>query len=242
MTRTLSPTSINTYLWCPRKYFLKYIKGLKEKPSIHLIRGKAVHNTLSGFHRAEILDSKDFEKTKRDLLTLFNHSWITQEREIKSLNLNQETLDEYYHESAEMLVGWLKRYLKNIQNGEPRPKVEVKLFSQAHRVMGIIDAIYSRNGKVFLTDYKTSKKDSLTQDVKVQMAVYALLYRDNFGTLPDTITIDFLKIRKPVHFPVTDEFVHYAARLCQEIHEKTSSVSEKDYPCKCRGWCAKDFI
>ena len=44
--RTLSPTSINTYLRCPRKFYLKYIEGRKEMPSIHLFRGKAVHKTF----------------------------------------------------------------------------------------------------------------------------------------------------------------------------------------------------
>jgi CRISPR/Cas system-associated exonuclease Cas4 (RecB family) len=49
-----SPTSINTYLRCPRKYYLRYIKGLKSKPSIHLIRGKAVHETIAQFIQNEI--------------------------------------------------------------------------------------------------------------------------------------------------------------------------------------------
>jgi RecB family exonuclease len=242
MTKFLSPTSINTYLRCPRKYFLKYIKGLKEKPSIHLIRGKAVHDAIAKFHKTEIQDPKDFERTKLDLLALFNHSWIAQETEIEGLGLPERTLNEYYHESAEMLFGWLKRNLEALRNGEPKPKSEVKLFSQTHGVMGIIDAIHSRNGKVSLTDYKTGKMDTLSQDIKVQMAIYALLYQENFGRLPDVIILDFLKFQRSKPFPVSDHFTHYAARLCKEIHEKTSSVNEKDYPCKCGGWCAKDFL
>jgi CRISPR/Cas system-associated exonuclease Cas4 (RecB family) len=241
MTKFLSPTSINTYLRCPRKYFLKYIKGLKEKPSIHLIRGKAVHDALAKFHKTEIQDPRDLERTKIELLTLFNHSWIAQEEEIESLGLPEKTLDEYYHESAEMLLGWLKRNLEALQNGGPKPKSEVKLFSQNHRVMGIIDVIHSQNGKVSLTDYKTGKIDILSQDIKVQMSIYALLYRENFGTLPDQIILDFLKFQQAKPFPVTDDFVQYAERICKKIHGKTSSVDEKDYPCKCHGWCAKDF-
>jgi len=240
MTKYLSPTSINTYLRCPRKYFLKYIKGLKEKPSIHLIRGKAVHDALAGFHKSELL--KDFELAKNDLLALFRHSWIAQESKIKDLSLPERTLNEYCRESEEMLLGWLERNFEALQNGEPKPESEVKLFSQAHMVMGIIDAIRSRNGKVSLTDYKTGKMDTLMQDVKVQMAVYALLYQENFGVLPDLIILDFLKFQKEKPFPVTPDFVHYAVKLCREIHGKTSSVNEKDYPCKCGGWCAKDFV
>jgi len=240
--KNLSPTSINTYLRCPRKYYLKYIKGLQEKTSIHLIRGKAVHDAIANFHQADTNRPSTFEEMKIELLSLFNHAWVEQDKEIQKLKLSERALNEYYYESAEMLIGWLKRHLKAVQNGQTRPRTEVKLFSQIHRVMGIIDAVHEQDGKVSLTDYKTSKKDELTQDIRVQMAIYALLYQENFGVLPDTVVIDFLKHEKTVPFKVTDEFRHYAVKVCKEVHEKTASLNEKDYPCACGGWCAKDFL
>ncbi len=241
MTKILSPTSINTYLRCPRKYFLKYIKGLKERPSIHLIRGKAVHEAIAGFHKSADLDTEDFEKSRLDLLSFFSYSWTAQQNAISVIGLPERTLNEFYWESAEMLIGWLKRNFKNLQNRKI-PQTEVKLFSETHGVMGIVDAIHSRAGKVSLTDYKTGKMDTFTQDVKTQMAIYALLYQENFGVLPDEVILDFLKFQKARSFPVTADFVRCAVTLCREIHEKTSSVDEKDYPCRCGGWCAKDFL
>ena len=240
--KILSPTSINTYLRCPRKYYLKYIKGSKEKPSIHLIRGKAVHDAIANFHQAGANRVNTFEEMKVELLSLFNHAWVEQDKEIQKLKLPERALNEYYYESAEMLIGWLKRHLKAVQKGQKKPDTEVKLFSQIHRVMGIIDAVHKQDGKVSLTDYKTSKKDELTQDIKVQMAIYALLYQENFGVLPESVTIDFLKFGNAVPFKVTDEFTHYAIKICKEVHEKTTSTKEGDYPCKCGGWCERDFL
>jgi len=182
------------------------------------------------------------EEMKTELLSLFNKAWIEQEEETRRLKLPEGTLNEYYSESAEMLIGWLKRHLKAAQNGQTKPKTEVKLFSQTHRVMGIIDAVFRQNGTVSLTDYKTGKKEELTQDIKIQMAIYALLYQENFGVLPDSISIDFLKFGHAVPFRVTDEFANYAARICKEVHQKTSSLKEEDYPCRCGGWCEKDFL
>ena len=238
----LSPTSINAYLRCPRKYYLKYIKGLKERPSIHLIRGKAVHDSLAQFHQTCREKFDTFEEMKIGLLSLFNQAWIEQEEEIRNLGLPEGVLNEYYYESAEMLIGWLKRHIKAVQNGQTKPETEVKLFSHTHRVMGIIDAIHKQNGKASLTDYMTSKKADLTQDIKIQMAIYALLYQENFGALPESITIDFLKFGNAVPFKVTDEFTHYAIKICKEVHEKTTSTKEEDYPCKCGGWCERDFL
>ena len=241
-TKFLSPTSINTYLRCPRKYYLKYIKGLKEKPSIHLIRGKAVHDSLARFHQTSREKFDTFKEMKSELLSLFAHAWVEQEGELRKLDLPEVALNEYYHESLEMLTSWLKRNIKAVGNGKAKPETEVRLFSQRYRVMGIIDTIHNQSGKATLTDYKTGKKEGLTQDIKVQMAVYALLYRDNYGILPDSIVIDFLKHDKAIPFKVTDEFSDHAIKICKEVHAKTSSGNEEDYPCKCGGWCEKDFI
>lgn len=240
--RFLSPTSINTYLRCPRKYYLKYIKGLKEKPSIHLIRGKAVHDSLARFHQTcrEKLDT--FEEMKTGLLSFLEDSWVGQEEELRKLDLPEEALDEYYRESKEMLIAWLKRNIKAVANGKTKPETEVRLSSQRYRVMGIIDIIHNKNGKAILTDYKTSKKEELTRDIKVQMAIYALLYRENYGTLPDSIVIDFLKHERAIPFKVTENFPDHAIKICKEVHAKTSSTNEEDYPCKCGGWCEKDFL
>ena len=239
--KILSPTSINTYLRCPRKYYLKYIKGQKEKPSIHLIRGKAVHDTLARFHQTSGEKLDTFEEMKTGFLSLFNYFWTEQEEELRKLDLPEETLDEYYHESEKMLAGWLERHLKATANGEMKPETEVRLCSPKYRVMGIIDTIKNRNGRAILTDYKTSRKEELTQDIKIQMAIYALLYRENYGILPDTIVIDFLKHDKAIPFRVTDKFIEHAIKICKEAHERTSSTNEQDYPCKCGGWCEKDF-
>ena len=239
--KLLSPTSINTYLRCPRKYYLKYIKGLKEKPSIHLIRGKAVHDSLARYHQTCGEKLGTFEEMKAELLSFFIHSWVEQGEELRKLNLPEEELNEYYHESTEMLIGWLKRNIKAAAN-KIKPETEVRLFSQRYRVMGIIDTIHNQNGKAILTDYKTSKKDELTQDMKVQMAIYALLYRENYGALPHSIVIDFLKHDKAIPFKVTDKFSDHAIKICKEVHERTSSTNEEDYPCKCGGWCEKDFL
>jgi len=231
-----SPTSINTYLRCPRKYYLRYIKGLKSKPSIHLIRGKAVHETIAQFIENEIAVT---EMKKRRLLELFNKYWHKQENEIQKLGLDSKTIDEFYFESQEMLLGWLERYLKKKHS---RPKTEIKLFSRTHKVMGIIDAVFTDNGRILLLDYKTGKKNEITADIKVQLAIYALLYKENYRRMPDIVAIDFLKHQEERRFRASEKLIQYAAQICSDIHKKTISNTEKDYPCQCSGWCDKEFI
>jgi CRISPR/Cas system-associated exonuclease Cas4 (RecB family) len=234
-----SPTSINTYLRCPRKYYLRYIKGLKSKPSIHLIRGKAVHETIAQFSQMNFDRSADQQTLDNSILGLFEKNWLTQNGDIQKLGLDRKTINEFYSDSQAMLTGWLKRYF---QVGYKRPKTETKLFSKTHGVMGIIDAIFTDNGRILLIDYKTGKKNEITADIKVQLAIYALLYKEKFGRMPDIVAIDFLKHQEERRFRASEKLIQYAAQLCLDTHKKTISNNEKDYPCQCGGWCDKEFM
>ena len=185
-----------------------------------------------------------FEETvtpemQRRLLELFDRNWNKQKNEIQKLGLDDKTIDEFYSESQEMLLGWLKRYVRKRPS---RPRTEIKLFSKNHKVMGIIDAVFTENGHILLLDYKTGKKNEITQDIKVQMAIYALLYREKYGSMPDIVAIDFLKHQEEKRFRADQKLIQYAAQVCFDIHKKTNSNNEKDYPCQCGGWCDKEFI
>ena len=237
-----SPSSINTYLRCPRKYYLKYIERLQQKPSIYLVRGKAVHEAIARFSSLAINDLDDFESMKVALLGFLDAAWQKQREDIEKLSLPDEDLNQFYRESVVMLLGWLHRFRRESANGFRRPDTEVKLFSNRYRVMGIIDAIKKGNGQVTLVDYKTSKKDEITPDIKVQMGVYALLHQENFGVRPDVVAIDFLKSKTERRFRVTECLIEQAKDICRLIHQKTASMDKKDYPCTCGGYCQRDFV
>ena len=179
------------------------------------------------------------EMKKKRLLELFDKNWHKQKNDIQNLGLDSKTIDEFYSESQAMLTGWLKRYLKKRCS---RPKTEIKLFSKSHGVMGIIDAVFKDNGRIVLLDYKTGKKNEITADIKVQLAVYALLYNEKFGRMPDIVAIDFLKHQEERRFRTSENLIRYAAQICCDIHKKTVSDNELDYPCQCGGWCEKEFI
>ena len=46
LTEYVSPTRLNTWLSCPRKFAIKYVDGIKEPPSPGLFLGKRVHERL----------------------------------------------------------------------------------------------------------------------------------------------------------------------------------------------------
>ncbi len=240
--RILSPTAINTYISCPRKFYLRYIKKLPTRPSIHLIRGQIVHQVLHRFNREkgrkEISDSP--EDTCEELLESFDREWGNARGVIETLGLSDERLDSFRHESELMLVNFSK-WLHEC--GATRADLaEAKIWSGNLQAMGVIDAVYLLGDKVILVDYKTSKHPTITGDIERQAAIYALLYQDKYGIPPYAVWIHFLKSAddpSPVY--VDEHTLQYGKILIDSVHEKTVSQREEDYPCTCGGSCEREF-
>jgi hypothetical protein len=241
--RILSPTAINTYLSCPHKYYLKYIKRLRTKPSIHLIRGNLIHKTIQAFHKDCARGPPDLSETgiSESLLKTFNRLWQESQKDLDALRLLQDELDEYHDDSERMLLnyaGWFTR-----QN--PLPLVsdsEVKIFSNYLGLMGIIDAVRNNGNEVILIDYKTSKNPTVTDETMRQAVIYALLYKDRYNRVPDIVCIHFLKEPgDPIPIHIDELFLEYAEILVESVREKTRSNDESSYPCTCGGYCERDF-
>lgn len=174
------------------------------------------------------------------LIDYFNSSWNCRIKQINQLGLSKIEIRHFYNDSVEMLLKWMDTYVMGISKGLKKPSTEIRLFSKQHGVMGIIDAIYDHNGRIYLVDYKTGAKDKITRDIKIQIAIYALLYKENFKKLPHTVSIVFLKTQTIKRFKVTEQLIRQAMHICKKIHEKTMSDDESQYPCSCGGWCERD--
>lgn len=241
-TRILSPTAINMYLSCPYKFYLRYIKKLRTKPSIHLIRGQLVHQALHQFHkdRKQLLLQRSPQTIHQELLNRFDHLWKNATSRLNALELSDEEIGFYYHDSRQMLVHYGDWFCKN---NMPIPDLsEAKIFSNILSLMGIIDAVYQRPNEIILVDYKTSKHADITEDITRQAALYALLYLDRYQKLPDVLRVHFLKEPgDPVPVHIDEWLLEYAKILVQSVREKTTSENENDYPCTCGGFCQNDF-
>ena len=241
--RILSPTAINTYLSCPRKFFLRYIEKLRTRPSIHLVRGHIVHKTLHRFHEnhARAPPQTPLREIRQELLTIFAEEWERAEGSLNALGLSSGEIEFFRDDSEVMLLNFSQWYYRN---GMASPdSSEMRIFSQNLRLMGIIDAVHTKNDKVTLVDYKTSKYPNITDDIRRQAAIYALLYEDRYGKAPEAVWIHFLKFPddpQPIH--IDDALLQYATILTESVRKKTMSQNEQDYPCTCGGYCEKDFV
>jgi len=242
--RIQSPSSINTYKQCPRKYFYQYILKLPTIKSIHLIRGKIIHSVLEDFYKINIdTINNDFIEFELNIFlqSKFKQRWNESIDELFELGIGQTQLEFYYTESQEMINSWFESFLNRIQLRQNdhltfqeafkllKPETEVHFISQKHQLQGFVDAIHNVNGEISLMDYKTSKKDELSDEYRLQLAIYALLYYEKYGKHPDLVGIDFLK-HGPKYLKVDKELLELAEQECSMMHENTKSEDIKDYP------------
>ena len=227
--RILSPTAINTYLSCPRKFYLRYIKRLKSRPSIHLIRGQLVHQTLHEFHKnhPRILPATPINSIRTELLTVFNRRWSRIRDQLSRLNQDIGELEQFRQQSEKMLLNYSHWLLKH--DFKSPDFSEMRLFSHGLRLMGIIDALYQKPGQAMIIDYKTSQKNVITNDINRQAALYALLYQDRYGVHPDAVGIHFLiEPGEPILIHIDEHLIDYGRLLLTSVREQTRSRQENE--------------
>lgn len=242
VARVQSPSSINTFKQCPRKYFYVYIRKLKTLPSIHLVRGRIAHSVLEHFFdlNTENLTKENFEpalkKHIQDLLVKF---WKDSINELNRLPLTGDQKIFYFEETMMMLFNWLDQFNKTI-NSNPDPDFtncfkkltpirEKQYRSDNYSVRGFIDAIEDIDNEIRLMDYKTSKSFRMSEAYKLQLAIYSLLYFEKHGVIPHKVGIYFLK-HKPLVMDVDQELLEFAKREIELVHENTLSKDIDDYP------------
>jgi len=241
--RVQSPSSINTYKQCPRKYYYIYIKKLKTPPSIHLIRGSVTHSVLEDFFKLDPdkLPESGYESLLKGLLKDFlAKKWDEAKTELEQLDMTEAQRLFYYDETEKMLSYWFNNLLKRLSHEKLPfrqafkrwvPKTEEEYISDKYQVKGYIDAIHELEEGVMLMDYKTSNKEDITPEYRLQLAIYALLYHEKHGVKPAKVGIDFLKYGQKL-LDVDDDLLKLARLEIELIHANTETEIKSDYPKK----------
>ena len=160
----LSATKISTYDRCPLQYRFKEIDKiplLVKKPYFQL--GSVIHKVLEIFHGKKM-------STLNELLSLLDQYWTTEGFEYK-----QE--EQQYKKDA---IKMIENYFTYFQAKPTHPQFVEEAFSFKLKnctINGKCDRIdVTEDGHVEIYDYKTSKKQIASKDLKkdIQLAVYAL--------------------------------------------------------------------
>ncbi len=244
-----SPSSINTYKQCPRKYYYSYIAKYPIIPNIHLIRGNVAHSALEHFYDIsdediEKMTTNDYEIVLRTRIKrLLKSFWFSNIKKFRKLDISNDQHLFYFKETQEMMQNWMNIFLEKLRNKIEEtgnlmaafkslvPQREKGFVSEAFKVRGFIDVIEEIDDKIRLMDYKTSKSPHINEAYKLQLAIYSLLYYEQHAKLPDEVGIYFIKHNEQ-SFSADEQLLEFAKQECKLMQENTKTDDLNDYPKK----------
>jgi len=184
----LSYYHLDDYLTCPLKY--KYVNILRVPIMEHhtVIYGRAMHEAVSKYFQFKMAGKK---MAQADLLNAFAESFDPQGF------LDEKHQQERFRTGEEALI----RFFNTEKKRNSQPKFIEKEFAfilDNNKISGRFDRVDMEEDGAVIMDFKTSQinnqkdADKRAQE-SLQLALYALAYKNVFGALPKRVELYFLE-------------------------------------------------
>lgn len=180
---------IDTFLQCPNKFFNNYVKERTEEEgkSSALEFGSAMHLALKAHFEGE------------DPFVTFDMYW----NGVKSANIEygRESWDDLRIMATETFIpNFLRMHSKKFSDVKTEETLTMP-FLGSHTFQGTFDLCGQYEGKLTLTDWKTSAREYNSFKImrNPQMYCYAMLYYHKYGILPEQVMYKvFIKSEKRI--------------------------------------------
>ncbi|MDE5603535.1 MAG: PD-(D/E)XK nuclease family protein, partial [Helicobacter sp.] len=213
-----SPTSLECFLTCKRKYYYRYIQGFKEgKESFNI--GSKVHKALQeGF--SEFLEKRDFKQVIQKTYEKLEDSFNQQEKFLSKLA--KKYLEVFFEKEEKRLQqGWMPLMLEK----------EFSMEFCGIPFYGKIDRIDKRGEEILILDYKYKKEikcDTLKNYEKskdFQLSIYALAVKNL--KLGESIKAAFYSIcqSQVICEEVLTQKQEYLSKFLEEIKANAKAIS-----------------
>lgn len=242
--RVESPSSINTFKQCNRKYYYQYIAKLPTLANIHQIRGNIAHSCLEDFYNIDVsafLEQEMAFKFRTSMQKLLFHHWMIAKPRLNELKLSSDQERFYFEETMLMLTNWTEQFIGSVKGHMEQKKVslgeafvaltplrELEFSSEKYEVRGFVDAIHHVGEEVHIIDYKTNNTFDFKDSIKLQLAIYSLLYEERYGKMPSKVGIFFLRHKLKL-MDVDSELLELAKREIELIHTHTTKTEQVEH-------------
>ena len=248
----INVTDITTYLYCPRKIYLKLVKGIKSPPNKAMILGFLKHKIFDIFNKSEsaIVSGITQPLVKNQIISLYNDSLkkiIMETSEnynnmmakfnISSENLSQQTLDFLKKDlnlrsetiTKSLSLGYRGKELW--RNLKPKYLTEFQIISEDLGLKGRVDRI-KLEGEILPYEIKT--RDEIYESDKIQLAAYSLLLEEEFGKKIEKGIIETKS--KEQEIPITKEMKSQVLEIAEKIRNiKEGGFQNNFQKCKSCG-------
>jgi DNA helicase-2/ATP-dependent DNA helicase PcrA len=184
----LSYYQIDDYLTCPLKYKYRHVLRIPIYQHHAVVYGAALHEAVAEYYRRR---KAGHPMSLVELVKAFESEWksegfLSREHEEQRLAAGRATLARFYE--AEEKRREVPTYIEK----------DFSFMLENNRVLGRWDRIDIIQDRVKIIDYKSSEvRDQKEANKKtkesLQLAIYAMAYRERFGRLPDEVELRFLE-------------------------------------------------
>src|SRR5437667_651958 len=233
----LSYRQVDDYDLCPLKYKYTHILRVPLLRDHRVVYGSAIHEAIREYHRRR---ARRQLITFEDLVAYFERAWVNEgfvsrDHEDQRLAEGREVLSHFY------------RYQE--ASGQVPTFVEAPFSFQVGltRIKGRWDRVDLRGDEAVLIDFKTSdvrtQKDADRRAREsLQLALYALAYREVYGTPPARLELHFLGPQQVLVGTTTpdDEMLKKTATIIERVASGIRAgqfIATPDYYRACR-YCA----
>jgi CRISPR-associated exonuclease Cas4 len=196
----INVTDIVSYLYCPRKVYLKLVKKIKSPPNKRMILGYLKHKIFDIFNKNEaiIVGGINEDLDKKSIFNIYNSHLRAISREvsrnyrnmIKKFGLNEEDLTKEIltfmkkeislrAESVKKTLGLGFRGKDLWRNLQPKYLTEFQIVSPELGLRGRIDRIKFSGS---IVPYEVKTRDEVYEGDKIQLAAYSLLLEQEFNS------------------------------------------------------------
>jgi putative RecB family exonuclease len=228
----LSFSRIDTYQNCPRKFRYAYIDRLPGRPGPHLSFGSSIHGALEAFYDRKLPECP----TVDELLGFLYEAWDSS----GFAELPREEQVSFYRHAQDVLRRFHQRAAPAYRlPADTEAWFELPVDFEA-TVVGSIDRVdVDEDSGLHVIDYKTNRKVKNRERVakSLQLSLYALACRHLYGSLPKTVSLDFVVPGVEVRVDVDDLDLD-AAR--QAVLDTAAAVRAEHYeptPNPLCDWC-----
>jgi DNA helicase-2/ATP-dependent DNA helicase PcrA len=187
-----SPSSLSTYLECPKKFELRHLFSMPELRDFEEAEdfGTSPLDLGSFVHKILEVGVEENRYEYNDLLDILNEQIQTKDFKNKIL---KEDLDKVKY-LLRIFVDRNYSKLKSAKQVKTEHKLKLKL--DKYIFNGVADRLdINEDGSIDIIDYKTNKEDLKPQKREVQLGLYALALQDE-GYKVNKLILDTLKLEK----------------------------------------------
>ena len=198
MKKIINVSDITGYLFCPRKIWLKLVKGIKEKPTKQMMSGFLKHKVFDYFNKNEaaivsnIKENLNEEQIKdfysRNLAEIIRQVALDYRNIFEKFEINLGEFSSEVHEfmgreiqlRAESIKSFLERKIfgrQLWQELKPKYLTEFEIISDGLGLKGRVDRVKFDSE---ILPYELKTRAEIFEADKIQLAAYSLLLEGKY--------------------------------------------------------------